>query len=602
MMTAPAGGPREGDAAMTQATSADASASNFPAMTIPQANALLTAPGSKFELETIVVNGVALRSYKLAPPTLRHILLNSWNYADREFLVFEDERITFAAHYKAVAKLAHHLRDVCGVKKGDRVAVIMRNYPQWPVAFYAALMLGAIATPMNSWWTGEELEYGLADSGARVAVIDVERLERLRERMPRLGALQHVLVARSREDEADPRITSLDALIGGAKSWADLPDLQPPHADIAPDDDATIMYTSGTTGKPKGALATHRAIVANVFNGMACQARGLIRNREPVPVRDPKVDPPRVSLLAIPFFHATGAFAQLVPATLNADRIVTMYKWDAGEALPIIEREGVTLIGGVPAIAWQVLEHPDRHKYDLSTIAAVAYGGAPSAPELVATIKRAFPTGYASNGWGMTETCATSCVNFGRDYEVRPDSCGAPAPSMDFRIVGGNGETLGVNEIGELWAKGPNITRAYWNKPEATAKTFIDGWVVTGDIGRIDEDGFLFLLDRAKDMLIRGGENIYCIEVESALYDHPAIMDAAIVGIPHKVLGEEVGAVVQLKPDAEATEDELRRFVANKLANFKVPVEIQIQREPLMRNANGKIMKNELRTRFTPRG
>jgi long-chain acyl-CoA synthetase len=291
-----------------------------------------------------------------------------------------------------------------------------------------------------------------------------------------------------------------------------------------------------------------------------------------------------------------------VPAIINADKIVTMYKWDVVEALEIIQREKIPTIGGVPAIAWQVLEHPDRDKYDLSSILAVSYGGAPSAPELVATIKRAFPTGHASNGWGMTETCATSCVNFGKDYELRPESCGAPAPAMDFKIVGSKGETLGVNEVGELWAKGPNITKAYWNKPEATAKTFIDGWVVTGDIGRIDEEGFLFLLDRAKDMLIRGGENIYCIEVESALYDHPAIMDAAIVGIPHKVLGEEVGAVVQLKPETTATEAELRSFVSGKLAAFKVPVAIIIQTEPLPRNANGKIMKPELRARFAPRG
>ena len=574
----------------------------FPRMSIAQANAALTAPGAKFELVEKVINGIKLRAYRNAPQTIRDLMLNSINWEQREFLVFQDERVTFAAHYNAVALLATKLRDEFEVKKGDRVAIIMRNYPQWPVAFFAALSLGAIATPMNSWWTGEELEYGLSDSGAKVAIVDSEKLERIREHLPKLTALQHILVARWSEEEADSRITSLDDLIGEAKAWAKLPATPMPEADVVADDDATIMYTSGTTGKPKGALATHRACVSNIFNGLACQARGLIRNGEAVPVRDPKVDPPRIPLLAIPFFHATGAFANLLPAIMNADKIVTMYKWDAGEALQIIQDEKISVIGGVPAIAWQVLEHPDREKYDLSSILAVSYGGAPSAPELVATIKRAFPTGHASNGWGMTETCATSCVNFGKDYEVRPDSCGAAAPSMDFKIVGANGETLGVNEVGELWAKGPNITKLYWNKPEATAKTFIDGWVVTGDIGRIDEEGFLFLLDRAKDMLIRGGENIYCIEVESALYDHPSIMDAAIVGIPHKVLGEEVGAVVQLKPDTTATADELKRFVSAKLAAFKVPVEIIIQNEPLPRNANGKILKNELRARFTPRG
>jgi long-chain acyl-CoA synthetase len=578
-----------------------AEAAPFPVMSIAQCNAVMTAPGAKFEMEEKVINGIRLRTYKHAPLTLRDVVLNSKQWDFREYLVFEDERITYAAHYKAVAHLARRLREDFGVQKGDRVAVVMRNYPQWAVGFWAALAIGAIATPLNSWWTGEELEYGLADSGAKVAIVDPEKLERIRDHLPKLTQLKTVIVARGGDDEADPRIVSLEKLIGSARAWASLPDIEMPAAEVGPDDDATIMYTSGTTGKPKGALATHRGIISNVFNGMACQARHFVRQGQSPPVRDPLNDPPRIPLLAIPFFHATGAFSNLVPVIMNADKIVTMYKWDPGEALEIIEREKITMIGGVPAIAWQVLEHPDRDKYDLSSIQFVAYGGAPSAPELVATIKRRFPNGLASNGWGMTETCAASCVNFGKDYEVRPDSCGAPAPAMDFKIVGSNGETLGPNQVGELWVKGPNNCQAYWNKPEATAKTYIDGWVVTGDIGRMDEESFVFLLDRAKDMLIRGGENIYCIEVESALYDHPAIMDAAVVGIPHKVLGEEVGAVVQVKPDMEVTTDELRRFAAQKIAGFKVPVDIQIQRDPLPRNANGKIMKSELRTRFAPR-
>ncbi|MEZ6030602.1 MAG: class I adenylate-forming enzyme family protein [Hyphomonadaceae bacterium] len=574
----------------------------FPVMSIAECNAMMTAPGARFELEEKVINGVALKTYKNAPATLRDIVINSLGWADREYIVYQDERVTFGANFKAAVHLAHKLRDEFGVKKGDRVAVVMRNYPQWPVSFFAPLLIGAIATPLNSWWTGEELEYGLADSGAKVAIVDPEKLERIREHLPKLAQLKTIIVARGGEDEGNPHIVSMEKLIGPAKSWTSLPMIDPPAADIAPDDDATIMYTSGTTGRPKGALATHRGIISNVFNGMSCQARHFLRQGEAPPVRDPKVDPQRIALLAIPFFHATGAFSNLVPAIMNADKIVTMYKWDPAEALEIIQREKITTIGGVPAIAWQVLEHPDRDKYDLSSIAIVGYGGAPSAPALVATIKKRFPDAIPSNGWGMTETCAASCVNFGKDYELRPDSCGAPGVAMDFKIVSEKGEALGPNQVGELWVKGPNNCKLYWNKPEATAKTYIDGWVVTGDVGYMDAEGFVFLTDRAKDMLIRGGENVYCIEVENALYEHPAIMDAAVIGIPHKVLGEEVGAVVQVKPDMEATQDELRTFVAQHLAGFKVPVEIQIQRDPLPRNANGKIMKNELRGRFSPRG
>jgi long-chain acyl-CoA synthetase len=326
----------------------------------------------------------------------------------------------------------------------------------------------------------------------------------------------------------------------------------------------------------------------------------FLRKGEAIPEPDPTAM--RGTLISIPFFHATGAFAILVPSALRGDKIVSMYKWDAGEALPIIEAEKITAVGGVPAIAWQLLEHPDRDKYDLSSIQAISYGGAPSAPELVSTIKKRFPEAAPGNGWGMTETCATATLNIGEDYVNRPSSAGAPPLAVELKICDPDGNEVPRGEVGELWCKGAANCRLYWNRPDATAETYRNGWVVTGDLARIDEEGFLYLVDRAKDMLIRGGENVYCIEVESALYDHPAVMDAAVVGIPHKVLGVEVGAVVQLKPGKSATEADLRAHVASQLAAFKVPVEIQFQADPLPRNANGKILKAELRQRFKPRG
>jgi len=573
----------------------------FPVRSIAECNAILTAPGARFELQDAVINGQRLKTYRNAPSTIRAVIEASRAFSQKEFLVYQDERASFGAHFRAVAHLAHALRDTFGVRKGDRVAIAMRNYPQWPVAFFATLAIGAIATPLNAWQTAEELEYGLSDSGARLAILDDERLDRIRGSRQRLPALEHVILARAPASAAGGDVVSMESLIGDVASWSALPDIGLPEAMIEPEDDATILYTSGTTGRPKGALATHRACVSNVFNSMACQARSFLRRGETPPVRDPVSGPQRVTLLAIPFFHATGAFANLLPALMNADRIVTMYRWDPGAALGIIERDRVTTFGGVPAIAWQVLEHPERDRFDLSSIQFVSYGGAPSAPELVSTIKRRFPTATVSNGWGMTETCATSTLNFGRDYEMRPASAGACAPAMELRIVGADGRALPPGGVGELWARGPNITRAYWNKPEASAKTFIDGWCVTGDIARLDEEGFLFLLDRAKDMLIRGGENIYCIEVENALYEHPGVMDAAVVGVPHRVLGEEVAAVVQAKPGVVLDAQELRAFLSGRIAAFKIPVEIQIQTDPLPRNANGKILKSELRGRFAPR-
>lgn len=574
--------------------------SAWPALSIEEANRKLAEPGTPLAVSEGVIDGISMKYYSEAPPTIRFLAEASALHGERDFLVYEDERANFLAHLKAVAHLAHALKDQFGIAKGDRVAIIMRNYPQWPVAFFAALSIGAIATPMNSWWTGEELEYGLQNSGAKLALVDPQIYERIREHTERLPELETIIIARETEEERNhPGVYNLEDIIGETNDWAGLEPRSLPAVEIAPDDDATLMYTSGTTGKPKGALATHRAVIANFLNSMTCQARMYLRRGEALPEPDPNVQ--RATLLSIPFFHATGAFAVLIPTLLRGDKIISMYKWDADKALPIIEKEKVSTIGGVPAIAWQVLEHPDRDKYDLSSIEVVSYGGAPSAPELVSTIKKRFPDAAPGNGWGMTETCATVTLNLGEDYVHRPDSAGAPPLAVDLKIVGPDGKTLPPGEVGELWCKSPSNCKSYWNRPDATAETFRDGWVVTGDLARLDGEGFLYLVDRAKDMLIRGGENIYSIEVESALYDHPAVMDAAVVGIPHKVLGEEVGAVVQLKPGKTVSEDELRAHVASQLAAFKVPVEIKFQSEPLPRNANGKILKPELRGRFKSR-
>ena len=574
----------------------------WPAMPIATANAALAGQGSPLALEETEISGVVYKTYSEAPGTLRDLFMAGHEaFQDREFLIYEDERLTYDAIGRAVAHFAGALATTYGIKKGDRIAILMRNYPQWPIAFFAGLSLGAIITPMNSWWTGEEIEYGLKDSGARLAIVDPQLFERIQPNWGSIPDMEAMIVARDPEERADPRVRSMESFIGEASTWAALEDIPLPDTPIAPDDDATIMYTSGTTGKPKGALASHRAIISNMFNAITCRARRYLRAGEAIPEPDPDPANANKTLLAVPFFHATGAFAILIPSWATGAQIISMYKWDVEKALPIIQNEGVNAVGGVPAIAWQLIEHPDRDKYDLSSINTVAYGGAPSSADLVSTIGSTFKQAMPSNGWGMTETCATATQNFGEDYINRPMSAGVPPPGVELKVVDPDGKELGPNEVGELWCKGASNCKLYWNRPQATAETFIDGWVVTGDLAKIDEEGFLFLVDRAKDMLIRGGENVYCIEVENALYDHPAIMDASVVGIPHKVLGEEVGAVVQLKPGMHATEDEIRAHVSGLIAPFKVPVEIQFQDEPLPRNANGKILKPELRGRFSPR-
>jgi long-chain acyl-CoA synthetase len=571
----------------------------FPRVPLAVANQLLTAPGSPFEMEEKAIRGVSTRVWKNLPPTLRDAFVMGRAHGAKTFLVYEDDRATFDTFARATLKLAQQLTKD-GVAKGDRVAIIMRNLPEWPVAFYAAAIIGAIVTPLNAWWTGPELEYGLADSGAKIAIVDTERLERINEHLHNCPDLTRVYVAREADEIAHPLISKLEDVIGAVNTWGALPDGTVPDVALDADDPATILYTSGTTGKPKGALGTHRNMLSNILASGYAVARSYVRRGEPVPQPDPNA-PPKVTLLSVPFFHATGCFAVMSPTLFAGGKLVLMRRWDAEGAMALIERERCTNAGGVPTIAWQLIEHPARAKYDLSSLEVVSYGGAPSAPELVKRITEAFPKSQPGNGWGMTETSATFTSHLAEDYQLRPDSCGPAVPVCDMKVVDTDGRTLPPGTIGELWGKGPNVVVGYWNKPEATAQTFQDGWVKTGDLAKIDEEGFCFIVDRAKDMLIRGGENIYCVEVENVLYAHPAVMDAAIVAIPHKTLGEEPGAVVTCKPGTHATEAELRAFVAERLAAFKVPVKIEFWAETLPRNANGKIMKSELKKVFAPK-
>jgi len=575
------------------------SAKPWPVMSIAEAHARLTAPGAPFEIEEQVIRGVTTKTWKNAPPTLRDVFVNGQRFKDREFLIYDDERATFDSFGRATLTLAHRLI-ADGVKKGDRVAVIMRNLPEWPVAFWAGQLVGAIVTPLNAWWTGAELEYGLADSGTKIAFVDDERLDRVEEFLGKLPALEKVYVTRHAGERLPAKTQRLEDVIGPVSGWAGLPELATPDVPLGPEDDATILYTSGTTGRPKGALGTHRNMTSNIGAGGISAARNFLRAGEPLPEMDPFKVPQRCTLLVVPMFHATGLSATLGPTMNSGGKIVLMRRWDAEPAMRLIEREKVTSTGGVPTIAWQLIEHPARAKYDLSSLVAVTYGGAPSAPELVRRIGETFPGSQPGNGWGMTETTATFTSHVGKDYENRPDSAGPAAPvgEMHVRDPADGKTVLPEGSVGELWCKGPQVVKLYWNKPEATAETFQDGWLRTGDLARIDEEGFLFIIDRAKDMLIRGGENIYCVEVENVLYDHPDVMDAALVGIPHKTLGEEPAAVVCLKPGGTATESELRQWVRERLAGFKVPVKVAFWPETLPRNANGKIMKTELKKVF----
>ena len=573
------------------------------ALSIAEATARLTAAGEMWEVSEAIVDGRPTKVWKNCLPSLRSLLELSRGHGDRTFLVYEDDRLTFAEHFQMAASFATALVERYGVGAGDRVAIAMRNYPEWVIAFWGAAAVGAVVVPLNAWWTGPELSYGLSDSGSKLAVLDAERLERLAGELPELrnGGLESCLVARIDEED---RFETAAALVSSGEVerfesvLAVFATSEPtlPAADISPDDNATIFYTSGTTGKPKGALGTQRNICTNLMSLGFVNARGSL-TASAEHLEQTSGGEQSAYLLTVPLFHATGCHAILVPNTTIGGKLVMMRRFVPERALELIERERITIFGGVPTVAWQVIESPDFAKRDTSSVRAIAYGGAPAPPELLRKIRQHFPSGSASNGYGLTETSSVTSLNSGEDYFRKPDSVGPPVPVVDIRIVGPNGEDVPPGETGELWIKGPNVVRGYWNKPEATALSFSDGWLHSGDVAKVDEEGFIYIVDRAKDMVIRGGENVYSAEVEAAIFEHQAVADAAVIGVPHEVLGEEVGAVVVVKPGCQLSADELQAHLAARIAAFKVPTHIFFYDGELPRNPAGKVLKRELRTK-----
>lgn len=564
----------------------------WPVATLREIQHELCAPGVLFEMETLEIRGVPTRVWKNQPPTLTALArMGRTLHGQKPFVVFENERITYEGWFRAAAVLAAELQRR-GVVKGDRVALAMRNLPEWPVAFFAAASVGAIVVPLNGWWTGAELSYGLAHSGTHLLICDAERWERIEPHLGELPALTDVIVARAPAGPGQ-RASALEAIIGTPPGYEDLPDTDLPDVSIRPDDAVTIFYTSGTTGRPKGALGTNRNLLTCVLGlSYIAERERLRRGDPPWPVER------HAFLIVVPMFHVTACVSWQLPAIYNGNTLVFMRKWDPVEALKLIETERIAATGGVPTIAWQLLEHPDRQRYDLSSLKWLTYGGAPSAPELVKRIHTDLAV-VPGSGWGMTETSATVTQHGGEDYLRRPDSCGPPVPVADLKIMSEDGShELPTGAVGELWASGPQVVQGYWHDPEATAATFVHGWVRTGDLARLDEEGFCYIVDRAKDIVIRGGENIYSSEVENRLYEHPAVTDAALIGLSHRTLGEVPAAVVHLVPGSTANEAELRAWVAQRLAAFKVPVRIIVSPTTLPRNANGKIPKKQLRALF----
>jgi long-chain acyl-CoA synthetase len=547
-----------------------------------EAIAAATGPGQIFELVDADVRGVSTQVFRHAPANLAQMFGMSRNHGDKDFLVYEDERLTFTQAFEHIDALGHALVERYGVQKGDRVAVAMRNYPEWCMSFAAILSVGGISVSMNSWWKEEEMDYALRDSSPKVLICDDERYATAKTTCDALGV--KVLLVRSKQTAST------------ADHWHDVVQLgnKPPAVDIAPDDDATILYTSGTTGFPKGAVSTHRAIISSL---MSFSLRQTVDGMRATAKPEPDPFPPSF-ILIVPLFHVTGCVPVMMSCFVAGLKLVIMYKWDPEKAMQLIEREKITNFVGVPTQSWDLVNHPAFPNYDLSSLRAVGGGGAPAPAALVHKVANSFKKGGPQLGYGMTETNAFGPGNRGADYVARPTSTGRAVLPMKVEIRDADRRALPAGQTGDIWMFGPMLIRGYWNKPEATASAIVDGWLNSGDIGRMDDEGFLYIEDRAKDMILRAGENVYGAEVEHAIYEHPAVHEAAVFGLPHERLGEEVAVAIFPKVGHEISAADLWTFLDGKIAAFKVPNHVVLLSEPLPRNAAGKFLKRELRDRI----
>lgn len=551
-----------------------------------EAVASLTAPGQPFAVETIDIGAYQYLNYTEMPANLGQYFLNMQRQGDKDFAVYLNERYTYGQAYQHSTAFAAALVGRYGVQKGDRVAILSRNNPQWMMAFVAATSVGAVAVPMNAWWTTEELDYGFEDSGATVVVADRDRIERLLPIADKHG-LQIVSI-----DDCDGLAVEHTPFAALVSEFAGQP---MPSVEVMPDDHATIMYTSGSTGHPKGALSSHRGILSALYSWMLMGVATKMLAGDTAPANKY----PPAGLLTVPLFHCTASHSAFMLSVIVGRKLVIMHKWDPQEALRLIESERITWFNGVPTMSAELQAAAEASDRDISSLVDIMAGGAARPPDQVGKISGTFKRAAPGIGYGLTETNALGAVNAGAFYVANPRSTGRAVPAVtEFRILGDDGRAVATGERGEVCIKSPANVLGYWNKPEATAEAFIDGWFHTGDVGYMDEDGFLYIVDRIKDIIIRGGENISCIEVEAAIYSHPAVSEAAVFGLPDERLGEIVGAAVVLREGADLTAEALREYLAVHLASFKIPAQLWFRHEALPRIASGKIFKRQLKADY----
>ena len=544
----------------------------------------LTAPGGEYAIEVEEVGGFPVRIFARRPRHLSEFVALGERHGSTVFLVQGDRRLSYSEVFDRARRLAGGLRNRFGIAPGDRIAVLGANHPDWVVGFWAGVLLDAIVVPLNAWWTAPELSFALADADVSIVISDSRRAATVLD----AGYPADRLVV---WDGTPPTAAStLEALLS-----AD-PAASPDEGGRPEGEPAVLFYTSGTTGRPKGAPLTHRNVASGFLNSVAMTAAARLAAGED------GQSGRHVDLTVIPLFHATANLALMVPFVAGGHAMVFLPpgRFDPEVAGEVIEREGVTRFGGVPTVVARIVDSGVWRRRDFSSVRRISYGGAPASPDLVRRVAGAFP-GVESRliqGYGLTETTAVSTLNIGPDYLARPDSVGIAAPTAEIRIVDPFGDPLPPGETGEIAIRGAHVMPRYWNRPDADAAAFRDGFFHTGDIGHLDEDGFLYVTDRAKDVVIRGGENVYSVEVEEALESHAAVVEAAVVGVPDADLGERVKAVVVAR--SAVTPADLALHLASRIAPYKVPEVWEIRDEPLPRNPTGKVLKRALRDGVRP--
>jgi long-chain acyl-CoA synthetase len=559
----------------------------------------ITAPKGAFEVCTKIRNGVTYPTFLTLPNSLGEMFRNAADtHGDADFLVYQDERYSFEKLYQLGTSFREVLIHKYNIKRGDKVVIAMRNYPEWLVSFMGITMLGAVVVPINAWWSKQELLQVIKHSEALMVITDDKRYGLLQD------ALQQIkipcLIARPNQQQDNELClmrniksvvthhTQNQASIGSTTDIISSGDVLLNHT-------ASIFYTSGSTGLPKGAVSTHESILTALNTWLMLGAAAGIANGS----ANAQPAYPAAALMTVPLFHVTGCHTLFLLSMLIGRKTVMMPYWDAKLALILIEKERVTYFNGVPTMSLELMNHPQKHQYDLTSLLDICAGGAARAPEHVRKISQSFAQGNPSCGYGLTETNALGAVNGPVEYLAKPTSAGLPTPPIvDVQIFNDANQSVPQGQVGEIVIKSIANISGYWRDDAATAAAFSNGYFKSGDLGFLDEDGFIYIVDRIKDIIIRGGENISCFEVESALYKHTQVVETSVFALPDPRLGEVPGAVVYVKNIKAVDEDSLKLFLENLIAHFKVPSKIWLVEQKLPRLGSGKIDKRGLKTHY----